>query len=585
MKSRVPVHERAVTPRWLRAVGLVAFALVLSIFAWWPALSAYPKAQGYDGIFIHQMLEAARVSMARWHELPLWNPYQCAGVPIWDNPQGMGTSPLFWPLAWLTDTTRAMELWYMLHSVAGFVSMWIFTRQEVGLSRSAAIVSSAMWAFCGAHIQHCTGGGFNWVPFFFLPLSIFLWRRAENDLRMAVGLGILASLSFWGGAAYPIAFVALILAAETLTRAWPPRRLLFIGRAALVAGAVTFGLSAARMLPVFDQVTHHTRDLGIETDAMQWTTLKDMFLSRTHSRYVPGQTYVWPEFGDYLGPFLFGLAILGILLSGARNAWVLALFVWSFLLMLGHEWPSAPWHILKGHVFPYKEMRVPSRFVIAVSSFLSVFAGIAVDKLGELANRWSPSRNTADAVRAAILAIGLVGAGDMISVGMDWTATCFNEAPLIKDVPVSDHFYLEGPGLTSFINQPQQNRGRLQCWEEWAFEQDAAVWTGDLPQARTSTPGSTVSNVSRTQNTFTFDIDGTAPAHVQLNSGFDRGWRASQGVAVRDVKLLAVDVPPGFHHVVVKYWPHGLTVGLWITGFSLIGVIAFFVWDGRRRRA
>jgi uncharacterized membrane protein YfhO len=107
-----------------------------------------------------------------------------------------------------------------------------------------------------------------------------------------------------------------------------------------------------------------------------------------------------------------------------------------------------------------------------------------------------------------------------------------------------------------------------------------------LPQAKVPAgSASIVSNVSRTQNTVTFDVDGTAPAHVLVNSAFDRGWRASAGEAVRDDKLLAVDVPPGFHHVVVKYWPHGLTAGLWITALSIAGVIAFFVMDAKKRRA
>jgi uncharacterized membrane protein YfhO len=90
--------------------------------------------------------------------------------------------------------------------------------------------------------------------------------------------------------------------------------------------------------------------------------------------------------------------------------------------------------------------------------------------------------------------------------------------------------------------------------------------------------------VDRTQNAFVLDVDATEPARILLNSGFDRGWRASAGTVVREGHLLALDLPAGHHHVVVDYWPHGLTLGFVLSGVGLVGVGAFFVLDARRRR-
>src|SRR5512141_789503 len=118
---------------WLPRLGLGALALLLSFFGWWMALAAYPHTQTGDGQFFHQMVEAMRVSILRYHEMPLWNPYQCGGIPLWDNPQGISGAPLLW-LLMPFGTTRGNELWYILHSAMGFVCMWLFARHELKLS-------------------------------------------------------------------------------------------------------------------------------------------------------------------------------------------------------------------------------------------------------------------------------------------------------------------------------------------------------------------------------------------------------------------------------------------------------------------
>jgi len=568
------VSKRAET-RWL---GLTLLALTISVFAWWPMLSSYPGTQTGDGPFFHKMIEAARVSVTRWHEMPLWNPYECGGVPLWDNPQGVAAAPLVW-LCLLVGTTRAIQVWYVLHSVIGFWCMWIFARHEVRVSRAGAFIAAASWAFAGVHTQHFTGGHFVWAPYLYYPLAIFLWRRAEKDLRMAVGLGIVIALTIHEGATYPLPHLILLLGAETLTRLWGKERVLSIVKAGVVVVVVGFMLGASRFLPVMDQLRSHTRPIvGQEHDFMQWTTMKEIFLARSHDRGVMGQEYVWPEFGDYIGPMILGLAAVGVLVAGVERAWMLALFAYSFALMCGHFSDYAPWHVIKGHIYPFKEMRVPSRFVTMVTLFLSVYAGVAIDRIPIVAKRIP----RIGFFRMALLAIALLGVGDLISVGMTWCATCFNGAPQ-QPVAASVRLYYGGADTAGFLEQPAQNRGRLECWEEWAFEQGAPLWQGDVPQARAMDDGATVEVANRTQNTFTIDVDVKRPSRVLVNSAYDRGWRSSVGNVVREGKQLAVELPVGRYQVKMEYWPHGLTAGLWLSLIGWIGVIAFFVRDAKKR--
>lgn len=576
--ERDDVRERLLLSRGAR---LAAVALALSVFAWWPMLAAYPNTQGGDGPPYYKTLEAARLSIVRYHELPLWNPYECGGLPLWDNPQAPAGAPLAWVM-FLVGTTAAMAFWYVVHSAIGFVCMWLLARSELKLSRAASLVAAAVWAFNGFHQQHYSGGHFTFVPFLYFPLALFLWRRGELQLGMAVALGVLVAWMFWEGGVYPLPHLGLILAAETLMRAWPPRRVIAIVRAAAVVGLIGFGLSASRMLPVVDQLRSHTRSLGAETDSMQWTTLKQIFLARSHPRHVDGQQYVWPEFGAYVGPILLALAAAGIVVAGLENLWVVMLLIFAALLMAGHAGKYAPWSILKGHVFPFKEMRVPSRFRCEVTLFLSALVGLALDRLPRAMGRQlgGPRSMKVGTLRALLVAFALVGVGDMMGVGLTWFETCFTGPPAVHVAPSARLFY-GGPNLAQMIDQPRQNRGRLQCWDEWGLYQGAPLWEGDVPQARATSSSITVEVANRTQNTFTLDLDAREPGRILVNSSFDYGWRTNVGTLAEQNRQLVLDVPAGRQHVVLKYWPRGFTAGIVINAVTLFGLVGYVL--ARRR--
>ena len=231
--------EEPLRPAWLRALALAALSLGLTVYAWSPMIAAYPHTSNGDGTMYQKILEAGRASIVRYHEFPFWNPYECGGYPLWDNPQGFAGAPLLW-MVFLVNSTVTIYIWVITHVAFAFASMWLFARHEVKLSRAATFVAAAAWAYSGFHQQHYAGGHFTFVPWVFFPLALLLWRRAENDVRYAVGLGVLAAWMFYEGAVYPLPHLVLLLGAETLTRVWPPRRLPGILRAGAIAGVVAF---------------------------------------------------------------------------------------------------------------------------------------------------------------------------------------------------------------------------------------------------------------------------------------------------------------------------------------------------------
>jgi hypothetical protein len=579
----------------VRALGLGLLGLVVALYAWWPVLAAWELTQWGDGQYFHKVVEAFRVSVVHHHELPLWDPYECGGRPLWDNPQGLAGAPLIW-FSLFIGTTAAMKLWYVAHTAAGFVCMWLFCRRDLGVSRAAAFASSTAWACAGFHMHHLSGGHAAFVGFEYMPLALWLWRRGEQDHAGAIWLGLLVALMGFEGGALPLLYVAVLLGSETLMRVWPPRRLLKIVRAGAITLVVGVGCGAIRLFPVIDQLRMHKRPLGPDLDHMTLTSVVDAFVNRHfgHMQHIPDHVYVWGEYGAYIGWILLLLGLLGIALGRLKNAWLAALLALAIALMVGYHGRLSPWGILNKWVYPLKEMRVPSRFSAQATLVLLAYAALAIDRLAELLGKL-PARlprirflsGAVPPFQLVLPLIAVLGAGDVVGRGMqlihEYGAV---SAPQNTKIVPSARLYFGGADSAASIDQPRQNRGRIGCYDPWAFYEGAPLWEGDLPQAKSKDPAVHVSEVTRTQNTFRFDVETAAPARIVLNSSFDYNWRSDVGVPTEENKQLVVDVPSGTHHVRVYYRPRLLVLGSIVSlVFFAIVIRTLLRLSAKRRRA
>ncbi len=574
------MNDPPVTPSWLRAFGLAALSFVLSVFAWWPMFAAYPKTPEEDGRYVYQQFEIAKASLRTYGELPLWNPFDCRGIPMWDHPESMTASPIVLLTANI-NTTITIILWNLIHLMVGFIGMWLLVRKELRLSRAAAFVGASSFAFSVGILSQVAGEHETLITFLFAPLLILLWRKAEHRIDCAVGLGIVLALMLYNGATYPLPYSGLMLAIETLTRLRSPERALRIAKVGLVAVGTAVLLGAARLLPLYAQLTSHTRAMYPDTDSLKSDSLWLMYTLRSpHWRsHFNGQQYVFGEYISYIGWMGVALAVAGAVIAIFEEGWLFVLAAALLALTAGHFAKWAPWHVLQGHVFPFKSMRVPARFRLLEMMCLSGFMALAVDRIPVRLRRFGLGRGASDALRVALLGTALLAAGDAIGLGQDILGYRFNGAPP-QNVARSVRFHYGGPGLAhDIIDHPRQNRAWLGCRSyEWAFRADAPLWEGDVPQAKTLDADAVVVEVAnRTHNTFTIDVDVKRPGRIILDSAYDPSWRTSLGKVVEDRKLLAIDLEtPGRHRIHVKYWPRYLTLGFVLTGIGILGVVAFF---------
>lgn len=565
-------------PAWARAAALTLLALALATWMWWPAILAYPGTATLDGRYFHHQLAISKAAILRYHELPLWNAFDCRGIPMWDHPENITGSPLFW-LTLPLNATKTILVWHVVHCAVGFLGMWLLAR-DLKLSRTATLLAACLWAFASGHTTQYAGAHEALISFYNAPLLLLLWRRAETSYGAAVGCGLVLAWMVYDGATYPLPFTIVMLGLETTFRLWPPRRGLRVAAAAAVVGLVAFSVGAARLLPLIDQLSAHRRIMEDDVDHITGGMLRDMYTMRSPS-YLSrfhGQQYVLGEYLTYIGWTGVALALLGVLAAGAELWWLVGLSALVFALMLGHFGAGAPWTFLHDHVFPFKSMRVAARFRLLLMMPISLFIALATERVPRLVKRLSPRWGAAAGV--ALTGMAFVVAGDVAGLGQELIAPRFTGAPEQRVAP-STRFHYGGPGLApDTIDQPRQNRSSLACRAAWVWYADAPLWLGDVPQARATDDGAVVEVVNRTHNSFTLDVEVKRPSRVLLNSAFDAGWRSDVGTVVENDHQLAVDLPEGRYRVRVRYWPKKLTLGLVISGLGLLGSIGFLL---RRR--
>jgi hypothetical protein len=567
---------------------LCVLAVVLSVYEWWPMVSSYPNTMGHDGEQHQMHLEAVRISIARYHEFPMWNPFECHGLALWDNPQGMAAAPMAWT-ALLIGTTAALQLWIVLHVAIGFVSMWLLARHELKLSLGPAFVAAAAWTFAGNFALQYTAGHLTFGAFSYFPLGVLLWRRAENDIRAAIGTGALLALMICEGATYPLVYMLMILGLESLTRLRSLERIKNMAIAAGVVGLVALTVAACRTLPVIDQLRWHKRGDLEDVDALKWSTLKDMFLARrTYAWEIPGQQYVWHEMGCYVGPIILGLAAIGIVLGGVENLWLFVVLVAMLALMAGHQGKYAPWHLLYHHVPPFSQLRIPTRFRPGAVMAIAAYAGIAVDRIQRRYGDRAQRAGLGDVLALGIMALALIGVGDIMTVGQMIASTTgkewgFDSPPQAAQISPSPRLYEEQHD-PRFIELPDRNVASSTCLDNWAWGRPAkGWWQGDVLQARATNDAASVESVVRTQNTYTIVVNAARPARIRLNSTYDRNWQADVGTTSNDNMLLAVDVPAGHQIVHVRYWPRWFNVGVVVNILGIAGSVLLWRWDAKRR--
>ena len=140
--------------RWFCAhrAARLSFFLTIALIARWPLLSTAGALTDFrDAEYLTLFEESARITVVKFHQIPLWDPYYCGGIPALSTPSAHFASPTFL-LTLLFGTLRAESLIAFAMTVVGLEGAFAYARARGATSLGATFAAPdlrVVRALCG----------------------------------------------------------------------------------------------------------------------------------------------------------------------------------------------------------------------------------------------------------------------------------------------------------------------------------------------------------------------------------------------------------------------------------------------------
>jgi hypothetical protein len=549
----------------------LAYFSVVALAAMWPALGTATQLNAYqDAQHFSLFEEAARVAVARFHELPLWDPYYCGGIPGLGTPSARFAAPTFL-LTLVFGTLRGATLASFVMTLVGLEGMYRYVRHRGGGALAATTVAP-VFALSGV-FAHATLVA--WTNFFGFELVPWVALGARLAARGSVRGLVLAALAVawmigFGGTytapltALLVAFeLASLLATDVVTRRWS--RIAPLVGMAIVLVVLSVAVSMVRLWPVAENLAASPRLLGGKPGMAPLSIVK-MLVGEKGSQFLKGD-------------FLIGLPVVPLVLAGVfrrRALPSLALCVLSYWFALGYRTEHSIFEVLRT-IPPYTMLRAPERFLVFMAFGAATVAALGVRGFEVAARRRYPS------LFLVALACQLVLVGDAVLL-VHLGQTKEQARHLDPEPPIVEREFRQSRGnrwLAAYY--PFMSRGTLTCFDDYDVAQSPLL-RGDLPleEYLKDPSAGTVKRAFWSPDRVVLDVHLTKSARVYVNQNWHPGWRASDGDVVSEDGLLAVDLPAGSHEVSLEFKPRSAIAGLAVTLVALVQC-AFLLWFASRK--
>ena len=399
-----------------------ALLLLLCAFASWPQIFLGQQTFTYRdfGYFTYPAASFARECFQRG-EFPLWNPYNCCGIPFlaqWNTAALYPPSLIYLtlPLSW------SLGVFQVLHLVFGGLGMFFLARRWTNNSFAAA-VAGVVFAFNGLS-QNCLMWVSNlavlaWMPWVVWRVEIAM-REGGKQIAIAALVGAMQMLAGAPELIFLTWLVALIPVFSAGVKG-------FYRFAFIVALVVC--LAAAQLLPFVDFLSHSHRVeiAGGDSWSMPLTGWGNFLAPLLHEH--PAYHGVYLQTGQqwtssyYVGIATLALAALAVWRwRGKKVRWLVALAVLGLALALGNALGLYGW---LRYVPGLGLMRYPIKFVVLPIFILPLLAAFALADDGD---ENKSSRRTGIIWFALLaLTLGVLWLAHKSPLpNDDWVATCRN---------------------------------------------------------------------------------------------------------------------------------------------------------------
>lgn len=539
--------------------------------------------------------EVARLTLARFHEVPVWNPYFCGGIAGIANAPDASLAPDFL-LRIVFGTMQGRRLTVLFFVLLGMEGVYRWARRNRA-SAAGAAAGAVAFACSGYYVELLRVG---WVFMFNYQLVPWVCLAFEEGLRkrrwIVLGGGLLAWLVL-GGGTYVVPYTGLALAAlavlhtvSALSRRsgdrpadfapWRPA-LTLIGM-----GVVAAGLSAIRLLPMLALMRGHPRPVDQKDLDTPLAVFAMLGLPRDHASWN-GSAGAF-----YVGAIVCALALFALLLADRRGAKFMIVGVMFIAFACGEVHQFAPYVFL--HKLPvFSQLRFPNRMTVMAALFVAMAAsrgltriedgiaaalraialraGAGVGEGGELAPL--PRALVGGAAFAVAFVLARAAAADVTTENMVHERAIYTLAPVAQ---IDQPFRQSRGNRWDAHVWPFANLGSLHCFEEQQLPVSPLL-RGDLPAEEYAAPGSVadVERLSWSPHQIRLRVRSAEGALVRVNQNHNGSWKSDVGEVVSDGGLLAVRLPPGEHVVTLRFRDPFVRVGFVVSAVTVLLILRF----------
>jgi len=561
-----------------------------------------------DWDYFFSLYEVASVSILKYGQFPLWNPYCGGGISIIGNPQAGFISPIGL-LTLIFGVVPGLKIAVWLHTLLGLIGMWLLGK-HMGIRGPAEIVPPLIFMLSSTWSLHIAEGHIVWLPASILPYCFLTYLKGlknSNWLFMSAGLG---SLILYEGGTYVFAFSMIFITIYAIINSLESRHIKPL-IAFLATTILSLLLSAPKLLPSLELLRNNPRITESGT-GITWYDFLLIILDReqTLSRSIHGTG--WWEYGCYLG--IIGIALY--LYSFRYFKSYKSLSISSICIMLicvGNFSRFSPWNLL--HSLPFFNfLKVPTRCLIIFCFTVALLVGLSLSNFCR-----KPSKGTKIFVAILILALGI----DLFSVSYKVLAEANKAGGIFSNKSLGQHPELnqKPPELYKLSSKEILRVGNIAPSAHEPFSQTSipismrnihGAWSDQylpllhnkgvvdayetIPYKRYALPENVADYKGEfyllgngsvvlqhwSPNKLAFKINTKANNTLVINQNFSSGWHARRGMIKIYKGLLSIDLEKGDYEVSVSYLPSSFLVGiciLFVTVFTLI----FILWKNRHK--
>lgn len=469
--------------RWRRYGFLVEWAVILLV----AVLYSGGALLDFDASQLQQTGEhnesatlplLADVSLRRYGEIPLWNPYMMTGFPHAGDLINHFWNPIATLPVLLFGGINGMKVSVFLALLIAGLGQWWFGH-VFGLRGAVRLWSALLFMVSGGLALLWRVGwyelllGIAWFPWCFASLWWALRRKDRSSLALTAVL--VAMVLTTGGGYYPFYLLVSLgtLVGMALIYARPGSRIRTLGRAVAIAG-LSAGLTAVMLLPILDGARYVVRDAGRDLAQRASQPIPYALINYFVSEPAWSETEILGSARGYNWFYIGALPLSALLFTAvavSKQRWrrkaMISIAVLLLVLLAWHANRYTPVKYIYDAIPFLYSLRFPNRLLILAASPLIVLAGFGLQYLFLVARRlgrgWGLTLASRNPDRAGHFGLPL-----------DWAlgAILF----LILALSVRNAFEVN----KGFVFAPRPMNAKAYSALSWLKEQDPGLYYTDL---------------------------------------------------------------------------------------------------------